>query len=162
MPKKVLTVVCVALLCVTLAFIFYNSLQPVPQSTEASGKVAETLSPIPKEEYETPQAWHAFVGRVRKAAHGAEFFVLGAETAVLVFVLLQKRNPQAIWNVLSFCLAIAVADESLQFLSKRGPQVQDVLLDFVGACVAAVLVFLLAVLGGTLCKHWKNREKKYV
>lgn len=143
MRRYVNLTVCFLLIFLTVAFIFYNSAQPVEESKEKSASVAETIAQKSKEEYEKPADWRAFVAHVRKAAHAIEFFVLGSEFSVLFLILLPKSSvPQAIWNTASVALLVAVADESIQILSGRGPKVQDVLLDFCGAA-AAVSAFLL-------------------
>ena len=131
MRKYVKQGVCLLLILLTVGFIFHNSAQPVKASNEQSAKVAETIGGKPKEEYEKPADWRAFVSHVRKAAHAVEFF---AQKSAL---------PQAVWNVLSCALAVAVADESIQILSGRGPKVQDVLLDFCGAAAATAVALLI-------------------
>lgn len=135
--------VCLLLILFTVGFIFYNSAQPVEASKEKSASVAETITPKPKEAYEKPADWRAFVSAVRKGAHAVEFFALGSELSLLFLWAFRPKSVwQAGWNSLSAALAIAVADESIQILSGRGPKVQDVLLDFCGAA-AATAVFLL-------------------
>lgn len=158
MYKYVKQGVCLFLILLTVAFIFFNSAQPVEASKERSANVAEFLTPTPKNEYEQPADWREFVAHVRKSAHAIEFFVLGTELSVLFFVLLPNRRwPQAIWNTVSTALAVAVADESIQILSGRGPKVQDVLLDFCGASAAAAVVLLFC--GAVhLCKQNKRRK----
>lgn len=152
--------ICFLLIFLTVAFIFYNSAQPVEESKEKSASVAETIAPKPKEEYEKPADWRAFVAHVRKAAHAIEFFVLGLELSALFLAVLHRHSVlQAIWNVLSAALAVAVADESIQILSGRGPKVQDVLLDFCGAAVA-MLVSLLIWGCINLCRKQKCKRIK--
>ncbi len=158
--KKLSQAVCIGFVILTVAFIFYNSAQTVEESKEASASVAETIAPITKDEYETPADWRSFVARVRKAAHAAEFFVLGAELFVLLFVMCRNRGVQAFWNVLSVSLIIAVADESIQIWSGRGPKVQDVLLDFCGAAAAAVAGLICYALGSALHRYICCRKQK--
>lgn len=143
MKKQIFLCVWVALILLTIAFIFYNSAQTVPKSNEVATSVAETIAPISKNEYDTPADWRAFVLQVRKAAHAVEFFLLGTELFVLFFLFRKPRGIQTFWNVLSAPVVIAVADESIQILSGRGPKVQDVLLDFCGAAAAVALCSVL-------------------
>lgn len=144
MGKRILRGVCLFLILLTVGFIFYNSAQPVKASNTQSAKVAETIGGKPKSEYEDPADWRAFFLHVRKAAHAIEFFTLGLELSFLLLVLLKRTSLlQTAWNILSAALAVAVTDESIQILSGRGARVQDVLLDFCGAAVAAAAVFLL-------------------
>lgn len=132
---------CLLLIGTTVLFIFYNSAQPVPASEKQSTNVAESIAQKPKEDFETPADWHTFVTHVRKAAHAVEFFALGLELSMLFLMLRRKAHAlQAVWNTLSVALTVAVADESIQILSGRGPKVQDVLLDFCGAVCAVLLV----------------------
>lgn len=153
--------ICLLLILLTAAFIFYNSAQPVEASKEKSASVAETITPKPKEAYEKPADWRAFVSAVRKGAHAVEFFALGSELSLLFLWAFRPKSVwQAGWNSLSAALAIAVADESIQILSGRGPKVQDVLLDFCGAA-AATAVFLLIWGMVRICRR-KGRFKKGV
>lgn len=136
--------VCLLLILLTVGFIFFNSAQPVEESKERSTTIAETITPTPKSEFEKPADWYAFVLHVRKAAHAVEFFVLGLEFSLLfLWAFPKKHTVQAVWNILSAALAVAVADESIQILSGRGPKVQDVLLDFCGAAAAGIIAVLL-------------------
>lgn len=163
MLRKAAKVFCVGLVLLTVAFIFYNSAQPVESSTEASENVAEqivSVLPSVQSATQTPRGMRAFVQQVRKAAHAVEFFALGMELSVLFYLLHKKLRVQTLWNTISTALAIAVADESIQILSGRGPRVQDVLLDFCGALAATALCWLLF---GVLyaVQHRKREEKRY-
>ncbi len=159
MKKTLPRVICIILIFITVIFIFYNSAQPVKKSSETSSNVAQSISPIEKEEYETPKDWRIFVNLVRKGAHVAEFFVLGTEVSVLVLFLYGKRTIQALLNMSSFCLAVAVADESIQILSKRGPLVQDVLLDFFSAETVILFCFLICLLSDLIYRKYKAQKQ---
>ncbi len=150
--------ICLAIVFLTVAFIFYNSAQPVPESKEASSSVAQTIAPITRNDYETPADWRSFVEHVRKAAHAAEFFLLGMELSVFFLALRRRKGVQSFWNLLSLALTVAVADESIQILSGRGPKVQDVLLDFCGALCAAVLFSLVYFSVSALHRHRGRRK----
>lgn len=143
MKRKIGVVLCLFCILLTVAFIFYNSAQPVPESQKASANVAETIASISPNGGEAPEGWSSFAAYVRKAAHAVEFFVLATELLLLFFVLLKTRKLYSVWNVLSIVLCTAVADESIQILSGRGPRVQDILLDFSGGAVAMLLFFIL-------------------
>ncbi len=108
----------------TVVYIFSNSLMTSEvskaQSTEVKEQIVEPiLEPIVGEGNVTDHM-------VRKLAHLTEFGILGFELALL----LRK------WFLPSFFLTllIAVADETLQIYSDRGPLLTDVWLDFFGAC----------------------------
>lgn len=143
MKQKIGIGICLVCILLTVAFIFYNSAQPVPESQKASASVAETIVSVAPNGGEFFGSWNSFVNYIRKAAHALEFFVLGTELSLLFFAVLQKRGVQAVWNVLTLALLTAVTDESIQILSGRGPRVQDVLLDFSGGAVAMLLFFIL-------------------
>jgi VanZ family protein len=91
---------------------------------------------------------------VRKLAHFTEFAMLGA-LLVLYTVVRCRLRLQSVVNCLSFSLATAVTDESLQLISSRGSQVQDVLLDFTGAAggIGFMLLFYSVV---TVNRHKRN------
>ncbi|MGN0571776.1 MAG: VanZ family protein [Candidatus Fimenecus sp.] len=161
MKRKIGVGICLFCILLTVAFIFYNSAQPVSKSQKASATVAETIASISPNGGETPDGWRSFADYVRKAAHAVEFFVLGIELSLLFFVLFRKHTVQAIWNVLSLALCTAVIDESIQILSGRGPKVQDVLLDFCGALCAIVTVGILTAVGIAVCKARKQEKSAY-
>lgn len=154
MRRKIGVGICLVCTLLTMAFIFYNSAQPVPDSQKASASVAETIVSVAPNGEAFGGSWTSFVNYIRKAAHAVEFFVLGTELALLFLAVLQKRSVQAVWNVLSLALFTAVTDESIQILSGRGPRVQDVLLDFAGSITAVLLILLLCCI---VCFFKKKR-----
>lgn len=127
------------LIIATIAFIWSNSLQSIPESQERSLGMMGKITPV----------LEVFVGKgnvtdhlVRKLAHFIEFGALGCEL-VLLAVLRKRVRLQPVVNCLFIGLAVAVIDETIQIFSNRGSQVQDVLLDFAGACTG--IAFVLAV-----------------
>lgn len=161
MKRKLCIAVCIGCIVLTAAFIFYNSAQPVPESQKASASVADTIASISPNGGEAPDGWSSFAAYIRKAAHAVEFFVLGTQLSVLFFILFRKHNAQAVWNVLSLALCTAVADESIQILSGRGPKVQDVLLDFCGALCATAAVGILVLICHIGYKAIKRNKSAY-
>ncbi len=138
---KILRIVLFVLIAATLIFIWQNSLQPKEDSLEDSEAVTGFLRPF----------LGFFIGEenvtdnfVRKLAHFTEFSVLGAECACLA-LLLTKQRLHGLFHCLFAGLLAAVIDEALQLLHDRGPQVQDVLLDFSGVLLAVLFVHLLAL-----------------
>ena len=79
---------------------------------------------------------------LRKLAHFTEFGILGAELSLLLH-LRGRQSRQGFVNCAFAGLSAAVIDESLQLLSKRGSQVQDVLLDFCGFMVGLWICALI-------------------
>ena len=146
-PRKIGTVVVVIFLLSTLVFIFSNSLLPVALSKEKSLGVMKFVKPV----------LGLFVGEeavtdhlVRKLAHFTEFLILGI-VLTLLCALRHRTQFQNVVNCLSFGLAAAVSDESLQMLTDRGPMVSDVLLDFSGAFSGVMITFIIYKICAT-CK----------
>ena len=108
-----------------LAFIWIHSMMPRSVSGQESGWV--TLHVI--------QPVLSLLGIegisetvVRKLAHITEFFVL----SVLVTSLFNGK-----WLIsFHFCFSVAFLDESIQLLSGRGSQIQDVWIDKIGIVIA--------------------------
>lgn len=122
-----------------LAFILINSMIPPSLSQEQSmGLLDFTASFFESLNIKINISEHF----LRKCAHFFEYFMLG----ILYFSwipLLRKKLKNYIIYPLSFSLATAVADESIQILSGRGPLVQDILLDF---CASASAILLSSII----------------
>lgn len=161
MKHKISIAVCVLLIAVTVGFVFNNSSKPTAESQQASAVVAETIEEVAqKTNSNETQTTLVSVRYLRKAAHAVEFFALGLELAAFsLLVGRRKYSVQKLWNVFSVSLLVAVADESIQILSGRGPKVQDVLLDFCGAAVGIALVLLLHYIWIS-CRKGKRRYGK--
>ena len=140
------------LLALTLGFIWGNSLLPVHTSLEISGSSAHLLELF----LDVSSPFGRFViENVRKIAHFAEFTLLGIEI-YLLHCGGRRSLRGSVW-VLSAGLWVAVADEALQLLSQRGPQIGDVLLD-VGGVLHGVL-WTLAVLSLIGCIRKRRAAK---
>ena len=140
---------------VTTAFIFSNSLKPSSASWESSNAVALLLQPILRKCYELASALVAWSGHtmtftywafVRKMAHFAEYFVLGAECAGIGAYLAGRAISPHLLSCLFVPLLVAVVDEYMQGFVGRTSVVSDVLLDFSGALAGSVIVTLIAAL----------------
>lgn len=128
------------LILVTLAFIWKNSLLPREDSLEKSSMVTDALRPILGLLIGEKNVTDHFV---RKLAHLTEFAALGAETACFA-LLLSSRRLHGFFHCLFAGLLAALIDETLQLLTDRGSQVQDVLLDFAGLLLGVLLTYLIA------------------
>lgn len=149
--RKRLNWLLTALIILTLAFIWLNSLVPRAESQELSrgllAQICEVLNDIGI--FIDPENDHW----LRKLAHFCEFALLGCELCLLMYLNGHVRVQGGV-NCAFLGLSAAVTDESLQLISGRGSQVQDILLDFSGYITG---LFLCAL----LCKGIKARRKKH-
>jgi len=134
--RKVLLIVDLALILAVLLFMFINSSLSVETSSEGSGGVFAFLEGFFDFIFGKGVITHQIF---RKIVHGTEFFVFGLLVNFL-FLILEKYNLKTIAISLSIGLFVAVMDESIQILSKRGPLVSDILIDFSGV-LAVTLIF---------------------
>lgn len=150
--KKAIVITLAILIVGTLAFIWGNSVATREKSEEVSSGVYEVVSPV----------FDAVVGEnkvtekdFRKMAHFSEFFALGLEIELLVFVL-KGLNIKWFLIPLPFGLFAGGIDEIIQIFSERGAAITDVLIDFSGYLLA-FLIFAVAYLIG---RGKKKRQKK--
>ncbi len=150
-PKRLLflRVFLGVLIILNMVFIFRFSSESGQQSSQTSGKVAQTVAEVtvPHFEQKPQEEQQTIVNKlqfpIRKLAHMAEFASLGA----LIFLLLLTWRG----NVMLRCGAsigltalYAVSDEIHQiFSANRGPQFTDVLIDTSGAVLSCALVLLI-------------------
>ena len=134
--------VLLALIILTLLFIWGNSLLNREQSSGESAWVMQLIAPF----------LELFVGKgnvtehlVRKLAHFAEFALLGLEL-LFWFKGQPKKLKSALLLAMAHGLFAALTDETLQLFSGRGSQVQDVWLDFAGTAAGAVFALFAASL----------------
>ena len=149
--KKCWIAVVSVLLVLTLAFIWRNSMESIPESQAKSLDLVAILKPILEPIIGEGKVTDHFV---RKTAHFCEFALLGAELRLL-FLLLGFGTVQGHMNALFAALAAGVTDETIQYFYDRGSMVLDVVLDFCGAFFGA-LVLLLIALG---VRHRKKRRE---
>ena len=149
--KKITVIILSVLIALTLCFIFRNSfLGKESSSTEARG-VLETLSPILDAIFGEGVITIKFF---RKAAHFAEFFLLGLEVCFLMFTL-KGLKLKPFLCVLPAGFFVGGIDEIIQIFSERGALFTDVLIDFSGY-VAAFIPFAIAF----VIKHLKSKKIK--
>ncbi len=112
----------VALIVGVTVFIWSNSLVGRENSAQMSGGFTAWLQSV--------LGLELTEHFIRKAAHFCEYALLGF---LYGFKFRQgRKNGQWLYNYGMAGLATAVADESIQIVSGRGPMVADVLLDFCG------------------------------
>lgn len=142
--KKISTALLLLAILAALAFIWGNSLDSAVESAAKSGRVGELLRPL----------LELVVGQggvtdhlVRKLAHFTEYAVLGA--LLLLTAVGFRVCLQTVVNCLFFLMAAALTDETIQIFTGRGPQIQDVWLDFAGGFTGLlVMLALWALLRG--------------
>lgn len=141
------------LIALTLAFIWVNSLMPRAESQAVSQGLLERIVELFRALgiHISPKSDHF----LRKLAHFVEYGFLGAEFSLLLH-LRDKQGPQGFVNCAFAGLSAAVIDESLQLISNRGSQVQDVLLDFCGYMVG---LWLCAVIYERFIRKRIDRDK---
>ena len=146
--KRCWNVILAVLLILTLCFIWGNSLLNRDDSADVSQGLMELLSPLFEDlGVDTgDDLW------LRKAAHLGEFCALGCELTLL-FCLNASLRWQSVCNACFCALLAALSDETLQLFSGRACMLQDVLLDFAGALIGAVLVLLILT-------RWKKNYRK--
>lgn len=137
-----------AAIAATTLFIWSRSLQPAWVSLEQSESVEQLLVILIGE-----QISHSGTQRyIRKAAHLAEFALLGAEWGVAQRWLATRVR----WVALAVGPAVAICDELLQHLSAgRSPQVSDVVIDCVGYAAGIAMAWAAGCLLG-----WIRNKKR--
>lgn len=126
-----------------MALIFYLSSQPAEKSNNLSKRVtkiiiatAEKISPSLK--LSLSRMNHI----VRKSAHFIIFMALGILT-INMLETDKKFNTEIVIKSLILCVIYAVFDELHQlFVSGRGAQVKDVVIDAVGS-TAGILIYII-------------------
>lgn len=142
--KKYLTIGLSIFIVLTLTFIFANSLDSVAESQQKSEAVLERVWFLLEGVVGKENAEHL----VRKLAHFCEFFALGIQMSALSFLYYSsKRSLYFSITLPLFCgLLAALTDETIQIVSARGSQVQDVWLDFSGVCVGTAMIFAVWII----------------
>ena len=137
--KKPLTIILIVFILATIVFIWSNSLQTVSESRARSLGVLAQIKPF----------LGIFVGAgnvtdhlIRKLAHFTEFGALGCEL-MLLLILRKRVRKQPVVNCAFAAMVVALTDETIQIFTGRGSQVQDVWLDFAGACAGILLVVII-------------------
>ena len=137
-----------------VGFIFGNSLKDATESSAASKPFSEVLFWIMKQ-FNSESFFALADYYVRKAAHFAEFFILG----LLLFFSFapkyyhQKKSGKLLIKTIGLGLTICSLDEFLQFFSKgRNPATKDIIIDFCGVATAVII--------GSMIFYGKKRRLK--
>ena len=143
---------CIALLCLNIAFIWGNSLLPGEISRSVSDWVRSVLLGFGNRPDDQMQGGH---GLLRKLAHFSEFCSLGLLLSWLTRML---RTSPADYLRLPLLVGVlcACADEMIQyFVPDRAPGILDVGIDALGLCLGIGLMYLLL-------QTVKKRKLKYL
>lgn len=147
MKKKLITVA----LIVMIAFIWGQSLMPQGVSSSESQSMLGFLQPVLDFLFGSSVSTEHFV---RKLAHFTEFSVCGALLISRISFSHPLGRKSFLFSV-NNAFWIGALDETLQFISKRSPQVDDIWLDFGGSCFGILIGY--AVL--RLYLFYKRRGK---
>ena len=135
--RIILAVLAAVTLLITL-FIWSNSLKDSKRSTSASDTVIDLIQPVLDSICKDAKQQSFFV---RKLAHVSEFAALGIAVAFLHRKYTQYTLHKSFYGFADFYgLAAAVTDEFIQSFSDRSDSVRDVLIDFSGYMIGALLV----------------------
>lgn len=139
--RKIAVAVIIAIIVLTVAFIWSNSLKSREQSSASSDMVYNAAKSVLDEVFGEDVVPITRNG-IRKAAHFSEFLLLGAEFCLL-FIALGKESFKGYLHILPYGLFVAAVDEGLQSLSDRAPALTDVLIDFSGYLTAIAVFFVI-------------------
>ena len=163
--RKLFFVLKLLLVLCMLAFIWGHSMMPADLSQLESGWFLELVRPLVEAVQRVLESRGVTMTQdylVRKMAHFTEYAVLGA----LMMVLFTRRDMRCrvILPALA-CLAVAFIDEGIQmFAEGRGPGLNDVALDFAGACAgmlaAGLVIGLLYLLFRPRGRHAAGRKRR--
>ena len=142
---------CGVLLCMTLVFIWGNSLLPGEVSQAFSDWVKDLLNRLLPGGGEDSLLGGG--GLLRKIAHFTEFAALGTLLGWLFGMLRKGKLQPIMWGMAAACV-----DETIQFfVPGRAPGLKDVAIDTAGVLTG----FVLLLIGHTLIKkktHYNHLE----
>ncbi len=141
-----------------LGFIFSQSMQTAPESTVYSTRLTLFLQWL----LQTEQSVEELERFVRKAAHFAEFLLLGvlAAATLAAFGLLCDKNRRHWYgHAAAAGFLPALCDETIQlFYEGRSAQVSDVWLDWCGyLCGLALCLFCVKTVVKSVEKRYDNK-----
>lgn len=150
--RKVLKIILIVLVILTLAFIWTNSLLSRQESNDQSEKVKDFLTEVFTLGGKTQltRIFNYIIDNIRKIAHFVEFAFLGGLLVICFGTEKNTSHLRAFLFSLGLSIAVAILDEMLQILSKRGSAVSDVILDASGAAFGALLITLISLIFGFL------------
>ena len=150
--KSVARIVLIIIIILNLAFIYTQSLIPPEKSSQESDAVGGIISEIIPPD--TPEGKFV-LENLRKIAHFTEFAFLGFFVSLYI-IIYERRVRRALLSAPA-ALILALLDETLQYLSGRGPLVSDVWIDFFGFVTSSVNLYTVYVITAFVVKKCKQR-----
>lgn len=142
--RKIAVSVIVIIIALTIGFIWGNSLKTKEESSESSESVSNVIQVVVDTVF-GEDVVSVEEGVVRKLAHATEFAALGLEFCVLL-IAIKQESYKRYFQILPIGLFVAAVDESLQFVSLRGPSIIDVFIDFGGFFImTAIFIAIFAI-----------------
>lgn len=154
--KKIFLYILIAAIVLTVLFIFSNSLKPKDQSLEDSNAVGGIISSIFPPDSDIGKF---ILEYIRKIAHFTEYGLLGIEMALLVIFYFKKRIRAGLIS-LNLSLVVAFIDESLQYISERGPAISDVWIDVGGFMFFSLIVYAIAFSAHLIARLISRKDTK--
>ena len=160
MKKRGILIIIWMVLLLCIGFIFGNSLKDGPQTVKDSLSIKDVIDDVLdflNINLEISE------NAVRTLGHFCEFFALCAiiTCAALLLFPIDYKNPYSIRLLIYFSptlisTLIALADEFIQLFSPgRACDIMDVLVDFLGALTANVIIMGIALI---ICKIKKRKD----
>lgn len=153
--KNISIAVVTLLICLTVGFIWGNSLPSKAQSSKTSTGVYAAVKPMLDLVFGVDKVSH---GTFRKMAHFSEFFLLGAEVNLL-YLLIFGFDWKKCYLVLLFGFVVAVIDETIQIFTGRGAAVIDVIIDYSGYFTTCAIFVLIGIIRKKITKNSDKKEK---
>ena len=153
--RKATLIILLISIVITIAFIFSNSLKSPEESTADSDSFSDFVSTIIPPETELGELVLEYI---RKIAHFSEYGLLGIEVALVISVYLKRWWRFAIISLPS-AVTLAVIDESLQYISERGPEISDAWIDFGGFAFFSAITYLVVIAVKLIIKRNKNKTE---
>ena len=155
--RKIALYIIIALIVLTIGYIWLNSSKSKEQSSENSEQVSSGVQEMADAVFGKDTITITNEG-MRKFAHFIEFAALGAEFCAL-YIVLKKQSFDSFLQMLPFGLYVAVIDEGIQILSDRGPEVRDIFIDYSGYLAATLIFFIVFVVRRTVKTRKNSRPK---
>ena len=131
--ERIISVSLIIIICLTLLFIFFQSILPPAASKEESDSVAGILSLIfPRDSF--------IIKNIREIAHFLEYGLLGVEISLYVCFFACKPFAASAASFAS-ALLVATIDEIIQIFSGRVADILDVCTDFSGFVTLSIITY---------------------